>query len=259
MDAANIRKLLDLSESSFGGDVSLTKAGIKGALMLSGRGHSPQWDEAAVLDLQGASVEEIYDDDGAWPRRLLLSGFVFQQRSRPGSSGGQFLDRSVAWYSEWLGKDPRFSSQPYVQLENLLRAAGRTSAANAIRMQRYARECQTKPLCETFGPIYRYSVGYGHEAWRALYWIALLIGLGFVVARRIPKKTLDDAGISSPLILSAQRLLPLISFGEAYAHFDVTNTKMPKLVRRYFYLHAILGYILAFALATTLAGLISAR
>jgi hypothetical protein len=45
----------------------------------------------------------------------------------------------------------------------------------------------------------------------------------------------------------------LINFGEGYKKVDVTSADVPTLVRRYFYLHVALGYILAAFLVTALA------
>jgi hypothetical protein len=96
---------------------------------------------------------------------------------------------------------------------------------------------------KVLGFFHHYIVGYGYHPEWSIFWITSLIAIGAFVARRLPEPIRD--GVPSLLVLSAQRLIPLIDFGKTYSDVEVTGKDVPAGVRRYFYVHAVLGYVLA--------------
>jgi hypothetical protein len=103
--------------------------------------------------------------------------------------------------------------------------------------------------------LYSSTVGYGYRPARAIKWAILLIVIGAYVAKRLPQSIPFSKGgsLESRLVLSAQKLIPLINFGKSYSEIDVTSSAVPKWVRWYFYVHAVLGYILVAFLLAALA------
>lgn len=106
-----------------------------------------------------------------------------------------------------------------------------------------------------FGWVYGITVGYGYQPARALIPVAALIAIGARVASRAPYNRLEAP---SPWILSAHRLIPLISFGENYNKVDLSSGTVPAKIRYYFVVHAILGYVLAGFLVAAVSKLIVA-
>src|SRR4051794_18617838 len=98
----------------------------------------------------------------------------------------------------------------------------------------------------------RYFVGYGYKPWLALFPAAILLAAGTVFARRHPAYGLE---FTSAFVLSLQRLVPLLSFGEPYSKIDMGSPDVPLGTQRYFVVHAVLGYVLTAFLVSALTGL----
>ena len=256
--ATQVNGSLLLAESEFAGMVMCSGATIGGVLSLSDNGRHAKWRDSAGINLEGTTVRGLADASEAWPHNVKVAGFSLQQtHSQPTTSTDGFTDREISWYlNDWLS-DEEYSREAYKHLEGLLRSVGRNRDADRIAMARLDREYALEggllgQLREAGGVLHEAIVGYGYQPERALILIIILILLGAWVARRVPQKNFHEKGVCSKLVLSAQRLIPLISFGQSYSEVDVTSEKVPKWVRRYFYVHATLGYILAAFLVTTL-------
>jgi hypothetical protein len=203
-------------------------------------------------------------------------GFAMQGMRGEGTAAGQgFIDRKDSWYLDWLRRDRgRFSGGPYKQLETLLRSAGKRKPANSIAMERMKQEYALEGgFRKAIGWLHRYTVGYGYRPEWAIFWIVGLILIGWAIADKhvlmpiswltmagwgiadehVLMSNLKKNGVTSRLMLSAQRLIPLINFGKGYEDVDITSKAVPWWVRWYFYLHATAGYILAAFLLTALA------
>jgi hypothetical protein len=258
---AEVGAQLLLAGSQMHGVLNLTAAELGGTLALADVDGGPTWYESSSISLVAATVNAIDDSTDAWPEEVHLEGFVLEHAHGQGYVvDDAFADRSVDWYLDWLQRDDGFSRGAYIQLETLLRSAGRPDEADEIGMARAAEDAAAStPLKKAISPIYRYTVGYGYHPEWAVFWTIGLVLLGAVVALRVPRQHLDDEGAASRVILSAHRLIPLISFGKAYAEVDVTSTRVPRYVRWYFYLHAILGYVLAAALVAAVSGAIATK
>jgi uncharacterized protein YjbI with pentapeptide repeats len=243
--SAQVKGSVYLFGSEFAGDVRFSGATILGVLALYDGDQVPTWNDSSAIELEGSIIKAIDDTEGAWPKHVRLSGLVIQQPHGQLTDPGQgIMDRPTRWYHEWLKRDEGFSRASYIQLEVFLRNNGRIEAANDIAMARMGHEyASAGAYRKVLGFFHHYIVGYGYHPEWAIFWIIPLIAIGALVARWLPKPIRDS--VPSLLVLSAQRLIPLIDFGKTYSDVEVTGKDVPAGVRGYFYVHAILGYILA--------------
>jgi hypothetical protein len=242
---------LYLAASTMSADVLCSGSTIEGILTL--RQSQPQaWGPSSLLNLSATSVGGINDSEAAWPTRLALDGFTYKSASGEQTIGNEaegkpFLERSGDWYTEWLERSP-YSRQAYKEMETALRAVGNKKAADdvAIAGQDRARASSAGPV--SF--LYRNTVGYGYRPLQAALPAAVLVIAGIAVLSRL---RYDRHEVPSAFILSVQRLIPLVTFGENYSKFDLTSGSVPKWIRRYFYFHSFCGYLLAGFLLAGLA------
>jgi hypothetical protein len=110
---------------------------------------------------------------------------------------------------------------------------------------------ERKLIFKVAGEFHKWTVGYGYRPERTISWTLAFILIGGIVANWLPQSVTRN--ISSRFILSAQQLIPLINFGKTYADADVTSPEVRPWVRRYFYFHSFMGYVLAGLLVAALA------
>ena len=93
-------------------------------------------------------------------------------------------------------------------------------------------------------------IGYGYRVWHALVWIAALVVVGWLIARRSGRKV---PGSGEPLGFwySVDRLLPIMELRKRHYEID-----LPWRSRVYFYFHTVMGYVLATFLLAGLSGLV---
>ncbi len=93
-------------------------------------------------------------------------------------------------------------------------------------------------------------IGYGYRVWHALVWIAALVAVGWLIARKSGRKV---PGTGQPLGFwySIDRLLPIMVLRKL--HYEVD---LPTRSRVYFYFHMVMGYVLATFLLAGLSGLV---
>jgi hypothetical protein len=103
------------------------------------------------------------------------------------------------------------------------------------------------------GGLHRSTVGYGYRPEWIILWALAFVLVGGIVANWLPQSV--TMKVSSRFILSAQHLIPLINFGKTYADADVTSPEVRPWVRRYFYFHSFMGWVLAGLLVAALAGI----
>jgi hypothetical protein len=254
---AQIKGSVLLFKSIFTSRVVCSGATVGGILSLSKDHEIATWQESAEIDLGGSTIKGIEDTPDAWPSHVRLGGLIIEQPQAQATDGDQgFAERKVSWYANnWLGREEAFSRGSYMQLESLLRRAGRDGAADAIAIRRIDHEYRQQPeFRRALGFFHRNVSGYGYKPERALLLAVALVMIGAMVARRIPRSALNDGGITSLTVFSLQRLTPAIDFGKAYRDFDLANDDIPEFVRSYFYLHAGLGWIIFVILLGDVAG-----
>ena len=147
--AAKFERNLDLRGSSIG-RFDLSGAFIGDDLVLGGLvGDGILWEakwtgcgQARVcLNLRNARIGNLQDTKQSWPARINLEGFTYTHLGGSGGDGDQDMrNRDLAWWREWLGRDPVYSPQPYAQLAGVQAAAGNRDAAAFVRFTGRDRE-----------------------------------------------------------------------------------------------------------------------
>ena len=235
-------------------ELNLRNSTVKKDLRLAFDGSDvPDWIDGGVLDLRSTSVGAVDDAPTAWPRTIRLAGFSSERpRGSTTPEGQDIASRSSAWYRNWLTNDDtdEFSAQPYLHLEQTLRDAGERDVADAIAIQRIDREWRNLSiLSKGIRLLYRITVGYGYKPQWAVYWVALLLIVGWVTAQLQPEFRVQHR-IRSSLLFSIDHVVPLITFRKANADADLG--KMAPWSRRTFCVLKAAGYVLGAFLVAAL-------
>lgn len=242
------------------------------------------------LLLSDAHASTVWDDEKSWPApgNLSLDGFVYSDFSGgPGDSDSRL---------KWLGRQPmtfQLQPQPYRQLAEVLRNAGRPDGATQVEIARESAITRSGRL----GPaqrIWRYAldavIGYGYRPLRALWWIVGFVVFGAMLFRwgydeRLITPTEEHAyeafikkGEPPPhyppfnsFVYSLENFLPVVELhqGEfwrpnprhrARRRGRVTqrmNASLPpRLLRAYLWVHILAGWTITPLLFAGLAGLL---
>ena len=242
---------VELAGGAFRKDVDLTGTQIAGELHLgSARTPSARWRDNSTLTLRNARADAIQDLPDAWPPRIELTGFTYR-------SLGGFLaaarepmgGRPVTWFQDWLGKQQDYAAAPYEQLASVLRNHGRPRDANAILYRGRERErSAASSLQYAWLSTLKWSIGYGYHVEWALIWVIGFIaaGMGVLWVSGEGRRNQMPYGIT----YSFDMLLPIIELRKK--HYDIDLQGWP---RYYFYVHKIMGYVLASFLIAGIAGL----
>jgi hypothetical protein len=210
-DGIDVRSV-ELRGASVAGETRMTSARISGDLDLTGARLSYPDGEAlhlnrtvvggglflrggaqinGALDLTGASIDTLHDDEASWP----ASGDLLLNRCLYNALIGGPMDarRRLKWLARqspgrW-GED--FWPQPYEQLAHVFSEMGHDEDARTVlvekeRLQRGARRARTK------NPLWRFllrakdrllgvTLGYGHKPLLSLGWLLLFWSLGVAV------------------------------------------------------------------------------
>lgn len=269
--------LANLVDASVGGELELSGAVFDAGLDLRGvrvdgvlsfidkeAEEVARWGSTAFIDLRVATVGFIDDVPGAWPPIVRLNGFSYVLPSGPDTPAGEgFISRGADWYVDWLHRDrqglegpAQFSRQPYRQLENSLREAGRVDVADDIAIARLDEERRSATgLRAVLGWIDSATIRYGYRPERGLFAVILLWATGaWVVGRQ--KQFMRGAKIKSKSLFSIDRLVPLVTFSQVNAEAELS--RMTRYARWYFYFHVTAGYVLGVLFVTALARLTTA-
>ena len=222
-----------------------------------------KWRAGARLILRNTTVGALQDapEKHVWPEKLDLKGFTYA------SLGGlqtakdhDIATRDPSWFIAWLRKDD-YSPQPYEQLARVLRQAGRKSAAKEILYAEKNREWETAGFWRKVWLFFLcIFIGYGYRSYYAIFWILGLILVGFLLLRykdQGPRVKLQGEmqghkeGRLADLWYSIDLLLPIIQLRKS--HYDI---ELEGRTRDYFYVHQIMGYVLATVLIAWLSGLL---
>ena len=152
LQALSVDGVLDLRGAHLHA-LSLEDSDIKADLVLggliSGSEKWAQWEPCdsptPCLNLRNVRVVNLQDDERAWPASITLEGLTYTHLGGAGGDRQQDMrNRPVAWWRNWLQRDPVYSTQPYAQLAAVLTAAGNRDAAAAIRF--FSRDRQRSEL-----------------------------------------------------------------------------------------------------------------
>jgi hypothetical protein len=242
---------LDLGGGSFQDNVDLTGIQISGELRIGSAGDErARWAETSTLYLSNARAEAIQDSQDAWPNRIDLSGFTYRNLGGHQATRQDLMaDRPVNWFVNWLGRQRPYAPAPYEQLATVLRNQGRPGDADEILYAGRERErVQALLPRRAWLTIINLLIGYGYHMERALVWVAGFLVTGIAVLRFSGQgpRNLMPFGIA----YSFDMLLPIIRLRERHYQIDLQGWP-----RYYFYVHKIMGYVLASFLIAGLAGI----
>ena len=158
-------------------------------------------------------------------------------------------DRPVSWYVSWLRKQDPYAPAPYEQLATVLRSEGRPGAADEILYAGKERErAQASFLRRAWLTTIDVFIGYGYHLEWALVWVAAFIVTGIAVLRFSGQGPRNQMPFG--IAYSFDMLLPIIRLRERHYQIDLEGWP-----RCYFYVHKIMGYVLASFLIAGLTGL----
>jgi len=193
------------------------------------------------LDLENTKTA-VYTDmwSARQPASLNLKGFTYlsiadqsPQKSGDKKAGEINVETRLQWLQLGAGK----SSQPYVQLANVLREQGRDDAATQVLEQLAGATLATdNPLVRVKDDLLGRDLvpfNYGYEPINAFYFMLALTGIGWIVYRRnavggiVPTEKEAFQCVASeqrvpsyyttfsPLVYSLENTFPLVDLGQA--------------------------------------------
>jgi hypothetical protein len=241
---------LDLSGGSFHDKVDLTGTQIDSELMVGSPGAHTQWPDNSALWLRNAKADAIQDLPDAWPAQIDLSGFTYRTLGgRNATPQDAMADRPVSWFVSWLAKQNPYTPAPYEQLATVLRHSGRSGVADEILYAGKERERGTVDFRHRLWmTTIRALIGYGYHIEWALFWVAGFVIAGIAVLRisgEGPRNRMPYG-----IVYSFDMLLPVIRLRDKHYQIDLHGW-----ARYYFYLHKIMGYVLASFLIAGIAGI----
>ena len=236
-------------------------------------------DSGAQLDLTGASIGYLADQERSWPApgNLVIDGLTysgFQSGQGPADADTRL---------KWLALQPGYHPQPYRQLAKVLREAGdEKGAVKVLIAEGDGRYRQMGLPGRLLGTFLKYTIGYGHRPLLALFWSLGVVLLGWatvsigsragVMARSWPEHKPADATQSHeelhPLLYSLDTFLPVVDLHQEYYWWpDATAsgsvsvfgrgiTVSGRLLRHYLWLQIIAGWLLTGIFIAGFTGLI---
>jgi len=170
--------------------------------------------------------------------------------------------RDTDWLEGWLEKYNGDSPQPYRQLAKVLRQMGHEDKAADVLYASRERELRKATGINWLWLTslkYIIGYGYGYHIWQAGLWVLFWwsIGTGVLLLWKEEANKKMPEGVVSGFLFgldyifySLYRLLPFMRLDRRY-----DDTPLTDIVRYYFYLHQLVGYVLALFLIAGLTGL----
>lgn len=253
---ARIQGNLDISGAVLS-SLNLTGTKVVKEFRLGSGSHlSVQWKDSSELILRNTEVGNLQDVPVSRPDtlKLHLDGFVYH--SLGGLSADDTTDmatRDIPWLKGWLGKQKSYSPRPYQQLSTVLRNAGYEGKATAVFFEGKKRQQEETKTCSLnwwLLVLQRLFIGYGYRNFRVFGWGIFLWVLGTIILYWSGQDVGHKIEMSS-IAYSIDMLLPIIELHKPH----YTEITLQGWVRGYFYMHKVLGYVLASFLIAGLSGL----
>jgi hypothetical protein len=167
------------------------------------------------VDLVGAHVRFLVDEQDSWPAAVRLRGFTYDSIHTKKDKE----DVGVRARLGWLKRDSDgFVPQPYEQLAAAYRREGDEQAARRVAV---AKQWRRRQSLNPWNWLLYATVGYGYRTWLAGLWLLALLLVGTWMfnsaypAGMLPAKSPPLA--FHPLIYTADLLLPIVDLGEQSA------------------------------------------
>jgi len=165
-----------------------------------------------LVDLRHARIGLLRDAAATWPLRLRLDGMTYEAVTDPVERDGRL---------PWLRADLGFRPQPYAQLAQVYRAAGRDDDARTVLLagERHRRE-KLGRRGQWWGLLQDLTVGYGYRPVRAGLWLAVLFALGTAAFTLIRPRAAEPAKAPEFVapIYALDLILPVGDFGQQSAY-----------------------------------------
>jgi hypothetical protein len=227
---AKIGSDLYLASGQFKKGIDLTGADIGGELAVNGL-------QGVSLTLRNTKIGRIPDLADTWPAVLEIDGLTY----RSVGAADKFED--------WFRRTDHYAPQPYEQLASVVQSQGDMTLATAIRYAGRERErSEAKAGTWAWLTVFKWIIGYGHYPERSILWALGLVAVGAIVLRISGEGPRN--GMPYGLGYSFDILLPIIRLRDKHYAIDLKTW-----ARYYFYVHRIMGFLLASFLLAGVSGL----
>jgi hypothetical protein len=235
-----------------------------------------KFENGAVLNLTGAKVAALGDDEKSWPEpgRLLIDGFIYDALDDQSDARSRL---------RWLALQPGFNQQPYRQLAKVLEEGGDdTGAMQVLVAKENLRYARYGPLGRLWGGFLRYTVGYGHRPMLTIIWSLGFVLAGWLIVRgakaaAVMRPTYPENALAAgdrryehlyPLLFSVDVFLPFVNLHQEHywwpdadaagrcGVFGLTLNLRGSVVLYYLWAQIIAGWILSAIFVAGVTGLI---
>jgi hypothetical protein len=211
---------------------------------------SPDLEDAGLV-LRNAKADRIPDICEPWPTKFDLEGFTYRSGGLvPQGNVCPGDDTQSPALETWLGKLQSPSLQPYEQLASVLQSQGDVENAKVTRYTAREQERKHSGSWRWLGlTILKYFIGYGYY----LEWAFVPVIFFLIVGIAVMRFSGQDVGNNLPrwaIAYTFDMLLPVVRLRDS--HYEIN---LKGWAEYYFYLHKIMGYVLASVLIAAVAGL----
>ena len=276
---AHFKSLLTVSHAHFLGARGETHGFVAPGLVVDGLmvWHAVELSNAAPLDLRGAKVSVLLDEEKSWPEyeSLRIDGLTYTVLGPPSD---------VAIRLRWLGlQGLGFHPQPYNELAAFYKRGGSDSEAIQVLVAKEdARYSSYGWLGWFWGGFLKYTIAYGHRPLLAVFWSLAVVLLGWLLVsagsraglmcetwpENNPTEARKRYERLSPLLYSLDVFLPFVNLhqehywwadGDADGQFAILGREIHisgGMLRRYLWLQIIAGWLLSAIFIAGITGLI---
>ncbi|WP_327308328.1 hypothetical protein [Streptomyces sp. NBC_01298] len=213
---------------TFAGAVLNAAPGGDGAALAGPRMQVADFDLACArppsgtVDLRGAQVSRLRDNEHSWPRVVELDGFVYGSIEAVERRETSARRQSAGYRVGWIRRSTGYSPQPYEQLARWYRTAGRDDDARRVLLaQQRHRRRTPHPAARMWGRLLDLTVGYGYRPWQAGIWLLALTLLGSLAFRTRPPTPVKagEGAPFHPLVYTLDLLIPIGGLGQRTAWY----------------------------------------
>jgi hypothetical protein len=243
----------------------------------------------ATLDLHNASANMLLDDESSWPKpgNLVIEGFTYNDFDRSPSDAGsrlRWIGLESGPHPAWLTSSSRgFRPQPYEQLAKVLRARGDEEGATTVLIAlEDARYASAGLIGRATGAFLKWTIGYGHRPLLTIMWSLAIVLVGWamvsvgmradVMRATWPENNPSDRDKTyerlSPILYSLDLFLPFVNLHQEHYWWPDADARGECVIfgrsiqcdgavlRRYFWIQIVAGWLLSAIFVAGVTGLI---